>query len=663
MNIISIHDKSNYDIRKVGNKADSLMMLYQNGFLVPAGIVLTTDYIGTLLNHNDVRKKIEHLLNQILSNKFYMRRNLSLIRKIIENIEVPDCFINEIHSQLVKNGIDLDKGVSVRSSSPNEDANNQSFAGVYSSFINVFDTKTLINSVLKVYSSAYSEVAFSFGSNNYQMAIIIQQMERADNYGVAFTNMSTAPGYICIETSKCVTGIVDNKSTIKRLYLNRTVLDNYYGVTDISDLHAFGRWILDIEYIKNQFCDIEFAFTRNRFVLLQCRPISTYKQICDFAFFNQDDTATCDKYYLGNCNMLYNRYLGKQKYLRDAIQKCGFNTYKQYYLICKTNPLDENRICDAIDFFFEECDSFILEFSQKKDSIFCKRSQIIAKLRNYIENSALDWLYVRVGEVIVADYSGYASVTGSGDLFIEYVPGRLNGLAEGKYEGAKLLITDSAVNYINNPYLQFVDTIDDQSGKKISIPYEKIIPRLSSDELHQVKTFTVKMLRFCNNARLEWYMKNGKLYGKDVSIEESDISSTSCLENIISAGEITGEAFIIPDIDRFDDISYKYEISLYGHSKENYKMSSDEFINDVISNLMKLSSPIIIAERPSSGLLTIIDMFAGAIFERGAILSHIGIAMREKKIPAIISNDIFRDNRIKNGTRVKLSEGSYSLFQ
>lgn len=47
----------------VGGKGLSLAKMYQNGFNIPNGFVITTDIFDKFLNENNVKNKIQEMIN------------------------------------------------------------------------------------------------------------------------------------------------------------------------------------------------------------------------------------------------------------------------------------------------------------------------------------------------------------------------------------------------------------------------------------------------------------------------------------------------------------------------------------------------------------------------------------------------------------------------
>ena len=662
MNIISFRDSiDQIQVNEVGNKGYNLIKLSQNHFNVPNGIIIPTYCFHEFLRKNNLENEIQQKLLQIKESQLYVRRNLGFIRNKIEKAQFDENEIKDIEKKLLENGISLEKGVAVRSSSTNEDQKNISFAGVYSSFINITTIEELKKAIINVWSSSYTEASYLFNENFGEMAILIQQMVYMPIYGVAFTNMPDKQGYYFIETSSNITGVVDGNAKQHTILINRENPEMKIGTCAITNMSNFTKWLDQIETIQQTYCDIEFAVNDDDIYLLQCRPISVYEEIEDFAFFDQDSESECRKYYLGSCTKRYNRFLGKQKFFRDEVKRAGYDNYKQFYFICYKEYLNE-IVQEKINQEFHKCSFVMLEFEKKKETIFCKSDEIVEQLRNYAQKHNLDKIYTRIGEVIVAEYSGYSSKINEDEIIIEYIPGRLNGLANGRNSGAKIIVKTGQINYIDFPYIDSIHTIEPSSGKIYSKDYDSNIPVLEKDIILQIADFTEKIMQRCKNARLEWYIANCSIYGKDISIEETSIGDLSNHINVISEGEVEGQIYYIPDVEKLDAISDKYEISLYAQVNQNYYLDSDSYVAKVIKEIRQLENPIIFASRPSVGILAIINEIKGAVFQQGAILSHIGICLREKGIPAVIEKKVFSDQILVNGNYVAIKDNGKITF-
>ncbi|GIV96247.1 MAG: phosphoenolpyruvate synthase [Herpetosiphonaceae bacterium] len=204
--------------------------------------------------------------------------------------------------------------VAVRSSASAEDSHGASFAGQYSSFLNIIGIKALLEHIAACWASLYEEHAVHYRSSKgideqVAMAVLVQQLVPAEAAGVMFTlnPLSGLEEELVIEASwglgeALVSGLVTpdrylvdrdqgvvRERTIaeKRLQIaagaqgtvkhevtpeRRTiaVLDDQ----QILSLAALGE---QIQAHYGAPLDIEWALSGGRFFILQARPLTSYQ--------------------------------------------------------------------------------------------------------------------------------------------------------------------------------------------------------------------------------------------------------------------------------------------------------------------------------------------------------------------------------------------------
>src|SRR3989344_4148751 len=148
--------KEQLDPNLVGGKASALARLYQEGFPVPEGFVMTTDFFDS-----------------------FSKENIT--------IEFSDEDMRTIHDYI---DVCSPRGlVAVRSSASVEDSSKQSFAGQFDSFLNV-NRDHILEAVTKCWQSLHSARAEGYAQSKYdnkKMAVIVQDMIIPEISGVAFS--------------------------------------------------------------------------------------------------------------------------------------------------------------------------------------------------------------------------------------------------------------------------------------------------------------------------------------------------------------------------------------------------------------------------------------------------------------------------------------------
>jgi len=251
--IVWLKDINKNDIDLVGGKAANLGELYNNGFNVPNACVIST--------------------------------------KVYQNYSKNGKFNDEVRNNILVVFTKLDRNVSVRSSATAEDLENASFAGQYSSFLNVDTEKKLFDSIVKCFKSIDSKRAIAYRKKNkvkgkINMAVIIQKMIPSINSGVSFTVNPTNndSNQMVIELvnglgDSLVSGSVTPDSYVIDKKSKKIVKKSINSNKNISAQKL--KKVLEvsnkIEQHYNQPQDIEFAFADKLYVL-QSRPITTLKK-------------------------------------------------------------------------------------------------------------------------------------------------------------------------------------------------------------------------------------------------------------------------------------------------------------------------------------------------------------------------------------------------
>lgn len=661
MQSINLSECEQIGFEQTGKKAWWISKMINLKRNVPQGIVIPVEAFNRHMQQISGDFPIDKLLDEVKNNPIYARKNLSFIREKIRSFELDSVFIQEILKTLEEAGVSLYDGVAVRSSSVNEDSEELAFAGVYSSYIDVHDENGLKEAVLGVWASNYTEAAFLYGSNNYRgMAVIIQQMAKGDYHGVIFTKAPDRPSHMMIEVSETVTGIVDGSVPDMTVYADKSdlTIETDGNLLTNEQINRLVKESLYLEEKFRMFCDIEWSIKGNEIVILQCRPISGSSKETNGALVISQDDDDCRKYYFGSCQKYYTRYLGKQRIFREAVLKAGFKVYKQYYIVALKDKMSEVK--SQLEKYFSPDEFVILEFGEAKKYINCRFENACEEIEKQFKLRKTDYIYARIGEVIMAEKSGYSSLNENGDVLSEYIMARMSGLKNGKTTPCQVIIHERDREYLLRPNQKVIEVLNEETGRREKRDYGKVIDELKDYEAEEIYRFTKVMSERFPNCRLEWYFLNGVLYGKDISMETNELTVTVKNKGILSPGDIEGEAVYLFNLEELDTLAGKYNISLYVHSEEEIRIYEDNELKKIRDDIKKLDNAIVFAERPSIGIMAVADAAKGFVFRQGAFLSHVGICLREKKIAAIVDKEAY-DSKIPFGTAIRFEKGHVVL--
>lgn len=271
INIKGVYDlTTNVDSSEIGNKAYNLSKLYGLNYNVPEAYFLGVSFFEYLLKSEN---KYEEYINYTKN----LKKNKESIFGIIESISIPKEIIQKLD---FKNNT-----YAVRSSSPNEDGEQKSFAGQFVTELFCNSEETISKSIKNCWKSLLGIGLEEYQADNSPMkfgGIILQQMIAADFAGVMFTKnpISNKKDCIIIESCKGVASkLVDNTIVPDRYFINEETLEitdsitrNDIPIEIIKKLASIGK---KIEKDYKSDVDIEWACKDGIIYLIQCRPITT----------------------------------------------------------------------------------------------------------------------------------------------------------------------------------------------------------------------------------------------------------------------------------------------------------------------------------------------------------------------------------------------------
>jgi pyruvate,water dikinase len=280
----------------VGGKAATLSELLAAGFTQPPGFALTAAAYRRVIAQNGLGAAAPETLAASLCEA-------DLPHDLLVEIE-------QAYAELTLKGGDA---VAVRSSAISEDGASASFAGLYESYLNVRGCTDVERSVLRCYASLWASRAAHYrreraGGSDEAMAVIVMSLIDAEVSGVAFTAhpVTGARDRVLINASwglgeAVVGGLVTPDSFLfeksSLILLEREVFakdlvvvpDEAGGTVEAAVSYnraeapcltseqaaEVAGLAIRVEHHFGVPQDIEFAFAKGHFYLLQARPITT----------------------------------------------------------------------------------------------------------------------------------------------------------------------------------------------------------------------------------------------------------------------------------------------------------------------------------------------------------------------------------------------------
>ena len=299
------------DVALAGGKGASLGEMTQAGLPVPNGFVILSNVFEKFLEETDLNVEIDAILHSVNLKEIHTIENASeKIQSLIIGKEMPSHIKNDIQKYFKK----LDaKFVAVRSSATAEDSSSAAWAGQLESFLNTTD-KNLLENVKNCWASLFTPRAIFYRfekelhAQKISVAVVVQKMVESEKSGIAFSvhPVTQDKNQIIIEAGfglgeAIVSGqitpdsyviekqprrIIDKNIEVqtKGLYRAGDVGNEWCSISKVQgekqvlsdeEIFELSEVVLKIENHYHFPCDIEWALEKNKFYIVQSRPITT----------------------------------------------------------------------------------------------------------------------------------------------------------------------------------------------------------------------------------------------------------------------------------------------------------------------------------------------------------------------------------------------------
>lgn len=180
-------------VGSAGGKAANLAGLRRLGLPTPSAVVLTIDAWHLFLDRSGIRPKLERLLSSPEYKPSLFDAQAARITALIDETPMPaevEKEIADIYADLSDSG---GRVLAIRSSGTYEDSPEASFSGMLSTVLGVSDSQQAANAVKKCWASGFGRRGLRYLQKmgldpaGMAVAVIFQQMVKADSSGVLFT--------------------------------------------------------------------------------------------------------------------------------------------------------------------------------------------------------------------------------------------------------------------------------------------------------------------------------------------------------------------------------------------------------------------------------------------------------------------------------------------
>ena len=297
--IISRLQDINENLRRTaGGKAAALARLARSGVRIPHGGCIAVKAFRDFISHNGLEGKIAIELGRKELGEMRWEELWDAsqrIRNLVSGGTFPRGMSQAIASFAGK--VLAGESAVVRSSSISEDSKKASYAGVHESYVGVKGKKALLESVLHVWASLWSDAALLYKKElgvdlvSGGMAVILQKLVRGEVSGVAFSRDPVKGRNVLIEAVPGLNkNLVDGKVEPHRWSVERDTRRRISYTPPSSsarnpgkpkrDLLKAGRvrevakLVLSAEKLFKSPQDVEWTFRGKDLFALQSRPIT-----------------------------------------------------------------------------------------------------------------------------------------------------------------------------------------------------------------------------------------------------------------------------------------------------------------------------------------------------------------------------------------------------
>ena len=302
---------------QTGNKAAALADLRKNGLPTPDGFVITLAGCRFFLEHTGLSLELVHLLATLGADKekHVSAATAAQVKELITAALIPPALAEEI-TAAARTFFKKGKALAVRSSSISEDGSRHSFAGQFSSVLNVRDEAQFLEAFKEVVASNFNPRSLAYRLNagldplRFDMAVLCLEMVEARAAGVLLTRSPQEPesGLMLISAVPGLGEAAVSGSAAADLYLigadgrvdwsrstiaskERLLVCEEAGgvawrelapearqqpVLSEEELRALAGWGRELERREGVPLDLEWAVDREgKPVILQVRPMTT----------------------------------------------------------------------------------------------------------------------------------------------------------------------------------------------------------------------------------------------------------------------------------------------------------------------------------------------------------------------------------------------------
>ena len=603
---------------------------------VPRLFALTEADLSDLWEgYDDLREQIDRILASIrLTAAAFLDDHLDELSQILGPRWRCDAG-SWLSARLGEAGMNLNAPLAVRSSCSIEDMAAHSFAGVFTSCLNVHGLIAIQDAIEKVWCSSFGRTAILERLRTVglevpaTMTVIVQDMVNAEWSGVAFTHDPVSGDYT--PTIEAVRGLGEQLVSGVQRGIEARVKNGQVVAQQPIDHHlqtvlAEVARMLDMaaKHLQTP-TDIEWAFDGQKVWLLQARPITTTKVVSH----RRPTWNVVELYAAVDSDLAQFRPLPdfaqyfrtKRKPLVDFATRAGVSGGGGLLIQANRDGWSEAHIDKLLSRFPQP--TIVLDFSARVRQQIISREQLSHRLVDLLGPTSTTFV---VRGFIQGDVGIITQV-------IETEGGDVRVLCEWSSEGLLAINRGTAMTVTYSLGESGNDLPEKPDGSsKVNLS------RAQLDTLHRV---TVQAKQEFGNIQLEWVKDGDELYLIDFS-PLNVFASEPCEVNglrVVSPGFATGRPILVARNPELENMSIAASVSLTSMPSPD---DLGEFVAALYENIKNSTQPVIIVSpRPYAALAVLVPYVAGFIFEQASMLCHLSILLREHEVPGVESKALF----------------------
>lgn len=637
-----MYNIANENIKRelVGEKAYNLHLVYSNDLAkVPESWVIDADEFCQVMRYNNIKK-----LEEIEGADFFVE--MQRIRQKIEGFRCTEGLSLQLDDIITKY---KDKRIAVRSSFAFEDNAYSSNAGMFYSSTDNIGKIDVWKAILNTWKSAFSPMVQKKCSTE-GIGVLLQPYIEARISGIAFSESYTSEKdiLICYKEGSLESMTAGFAESTELLYGKDKICEiKEAWIKDIADviikLEKFFGFPVDVEWLIDKYGEL---------YILQCRPIkqnikNTAKENL-FQIMSVDEWNDKCGFPLQGVMEIHAKWWIKKHWVRTHAVKNGFNVSNAIYVHIPLRGLTEKEYCEIKSLFSTKWVEIYADDIGREPILLDTLEEKLKQIKNKT---------IRLESIVETFNAGIASYDKERDLVItDMAPGSINAIREGTEDPSCAIISVDNLSLNLKTHWE-VKRFDTNRGEWRNIRAKKSAFKVTvtEDNLYEIRRMAKSFYESFGKTQVEWIHDGKCVYFFDTSFEDEGNIRVPKEANWISYGSAEAPVIKLEDVTILKDV-WSGHISVW-RPVEFYETAANVDVSILDSNYRyKEIKPIIVTTSPVTQLALLIDHVAGFIFEKGSVLSHFAIILRENGLPAVFQENCMAEYQTNDWVSIKYDE-------